>query len=213
MSRIVKIIIGTIAALGSVSTASAETMVAPTLEWLADHCPDSGVYEVERVQAKPDKTKVVHYKLKSVLRGDPPRTLNRSVAASQSPARADEHLIAFQRYKDRTARALQIIDLGTPATRGSSSIAVNSQLELLTDRKSIMKTFRARLKKRPKADPVLVGDYSKDNRFELDLYMSPFAAIYGGSSCYLRVPIDLVKTAAAAARAQRKIRASKTRGR
>ena len=178
-------------------SANAEIMVAPTLDWIADHCPDSGLYKVVSVNPK---TQAVSYKLHKVLRGDPPKTLEHVVGSKGVPKPADDFLVAFQRYEDGTTRRpLQVINLTKPATRGFSSVAITSRLDVLTDKKSILKTFRARLKRKPKVDPVLVGDYSKD-RFELDYNTPAHSAIYGGSSCYLLIPADLVKMAKAAAK-------------
>ena len=59
--------------------------------------------------------------------------------------------------------------------------------------RDILKVFEGRLKSHPKGDPVEIGDYSKDNRFELGLHLELFWAVYGGSACYLRVPKDLVE--------------------
>ena len=54
------------------TTAQAEIIVAPSLEWLADHCIDSGIYVVTKVKEEDGKNRVkLHMTLKRGLRGTP----------------------------------------------------------------------------------------------------------------------------------------------
>lgn len=87
------------------------------------------------------------------------------------------------------------INLDNPATGGYKTIAISCDVKLLKTKNEILKVFEERLKSNPKADPVVIDDYSKDNRFELDYADSPelFSAIYGGSAYYLKVPADLIE--------------------
>jgi hypothetical protein len=71
-------------------------------------------------------------------------------------------------------------------------IAVTSDLKILEDKRKILSLFRDRLKKQAKVDPVKIGDYSKDNRFELQDDTELYKAVWAGSSCYLRIPSDLL---------------------
>ena len=183
-------------------------MVASTLEWLADHCPDAAVYEAAAAAKLENLTACheVEFALKETFRGAPPETAGGRYCRGQSPPAptepeivepGDRFLICFQRYEDGTKRIVQMVNLSKPQTAGVTHVAVTSDLKLLTDGGAILKTFRDRIRKRPRAEPVRIGDFSKDNRFELQPGMEPWPAVYGGSSCYLRIPKDLLPGARA----------------
>lgn len=183
------------------TTAQAEIIVVPSLEWLADHCIDSGIYVVTKVKEEDGKNSVkLHMSLKRGLRGTPTKETEQGYykVRLSEPTRAlvkkgDEFLICFQYYNTGEKRAIQTINLDHPQTAGFPVIAASCELKLLKTKKDILKVFEGRLKSHPKGDPVEIGDYSKDNRFELRGHTELFSAIYGGSACYLRVPKDLVE--------------------
>jgi hypothetical protein len=187
--------------LGIPSVVRAEIMVGATLEWLADHCPDSAIYEVRVVEKKPDliHSYKVSFLLKRTLRGKPPEKTTDSyypgkhVGTNSSSVRVgDEFLICFQHDRTGEARSVQLVNLSRPALAFPGFIAVSCDLKLLKSKKDILKVFEHRLESHPKGDPIEFHDYSKDNRFELEWGTEVHGAIYSGSSCYLRVPKDLV---------------------
>lgn len=192
-----------VAVVASAAASRAEIMVAPTLEWLADHCIDSGVYRVARVDKKPNLNRVYEITLQrsKPLRGKPTSQVRETYSAQTPPREkrkrpavrvGDEFLVCFQHYEKGQRRVVQLINLSNPQKRGYNTIAVTSKLELLRDGKRIRRLFEQRLKSHPKGDPVLIHDYSKDNRFELDFDSDVYQAIYSGSSCFVRIPSDLV---------------------
>jgi hypothetical protein len=64
--------------------AHAETRVTPTLEWLADHCIDSGIYVVSEVQAKEQKNHVnLKLMLKRVFRGEPAKEIGQDYVSDR----------------------------------------------------------------------------------------------------------------------------------
>ncbi|MEE8287219.1 MAG: hypothetical protein V3R72_11040 [Gammaproteobacteria bacterium] len=187
--------------VASSRTAAAEIVVASTLEWLADHCIDSGIYRATRITKVADPTDGhrVAFARQEMLRGDPTESVNELYYRPKlRPGEdrtivevGDEFLICFQHYGTGEKRAVQLINLSNPQDIGASFIAVTSQVRILREGAVILKVFRNRLKDRPEGDPVEVGDHSRDNRFELAPGMEPYKAIYAGSSCYLRIPADL----------------------
>ena len=187
--------------LGLSTVANAEIMVAASLEWLADHCIDSGIYRVVDAQQKEGKNNFeLLLALKQTLRGKPIKWTKElyyktRLSNDKRPLvrQGDEFLICFQHYSTGEKRAVQIINLDNPQIAGFSLIAVSCDLKLLKTKENILKVFERRIESHPKADPVEISDYSKDNRFELRAHTEIFAAVYGGSSCYLRVPKDLAE--------------------
>ena len=178
----------------------AEISVAPSLEWLADHCVDSGGYVVTNVTERVENNSLeLSLMLKKGLRGQPPNEIQQRYykVHLSDPKRAlaqkgDEFLVCFQHYDTGEKRVVHTINLDNPQTGGFSFIAASCNLRLLKTKNDILKVFKERLESHPKADPVEISDYSEDNRFELEVHTELFSAIYGGSSCYLRVPDDLV---------------------
>jgi hypothetical protein len=197
-----KLLLAAIVVLLSGRFAAAELMVAPTLEWLADHCVEIGVYRVTEVEKKLETgaSYRVKFARKAALRGDPQDTVEElyyqwgSETADDRPLVkvGDEFLLCFQHLSDGDRIAEQLINLSNPQRRGPPFIAVTSEFKLLEDRKAIMRAVRDRLKRHPEGDPVQHGDYSKDNRVELDAGTEPYAAIHSGSTCYLKIPRDLL---------------------
>ena len=181
--------------------AQAEILVAPSLEWLADHCVESGVYVVTGVKEKEGKKSVeLSLTLKKAFRGQPAKEIQQDYykVRLSDPQRAlvkkgDEFLVCFQHYTTGEKRVVQTVNLDRPQTAGYSLIAASCELKLLKNKKEILKVFEDRLKAHPEGAPVEVSDYSKDNRFELEGHTELFSAVFGGSSCYLRVPKDLVE--------------------
>ena len=181
---------------------AAEIMVAPTLEWLADHCVDSGLYRVTGVQKNAEVTEsyVVKFERQKSLRGEPKNTTEQSYFQFRLDARrkrqlvrvGDEFLICFQHLSDGARIAAHLINLSSPQTDGPTFIAVSSDFRILKDRQAIVDVFLNRLKRQPKGEPVMYGDHSKDNRIELSPSMEPYAALYSGSSCYLMMPKNAV---------------------
>jgi hypothetical protein len=188
--------------LASTRFATAEIMVAPTLEWLADHCIELGVYRVSVVEKKSDTVERYRVKLalKQALRGAPQDTVEELYYQFEPEADSDrpivnvgdDFLLFFQHLGDGERIASQLINLSNPQQRGPAFIAVTSDFKLLDERMAILGVVRNRLKRRPKGDPVQCGDRSKDNRIELRPEKEPYAAIYAGSTCYLNMPKDLL---------------------
>jgi hypothetical protein len=182
--------------------AHAEIAVAPTLEWLADHCIDSGVYQVTEATKLKDLTASykVAFTLDEALRGDPAKSVEERYGRFPFPAPedppfvevGDRFLICFQHYESGERRVVQLINLFKPSTASARQIAVTSDVKILTDGNKIVDVFRDRLKKRPKGDPAMMGDRSKDSRYELRPDMAPYEGIYAGSKCYLNIPVDLM---------------------
>lgn len=181
--------------------ARAEILVAPSLEWLADHCVESGVYMVSGVKEKDGKNRAgLSLTLKKGLRGQPDKELQQDyyTVRLSDPERpfvkkGDEFLVCFQHYTTGEKRAVQTINLDNPQTAGFSLVAASCELKLLKTKKDILRVYEDRLKSHPEGEPVEISDYTKDNRFELRGHAELFSAVYGGSSCYLRVPRDLVE--------------------
>ncbi len=177
-------------------------MVASTLEWLADHCIDLGVYTVTAALPRKGQTNSsdVTFQLNRTLRGKPVARFEDLYYAVSRPPKVklpivqvgDEFLVCFQHYRTGEKRSVQRISLSKPQTVGYPHIAVTSKLKILKNGKQILKVFEGRLKQRRKVDAVRIDDYSKDNRFELEPQMQPYYVIYSGSSCYLRIPKDLL---------------------
>lgn len=93
--------------------AHAEIMVAPALEWLADHCIDSGGYVVSEVQTKRNDILSLRLMLKRALRGEPAREIeeyyygtHRSYPERASAKEGDEFLICFQHYENGAKRVV-----------------------------------------------------------------------------------------------------------
>ena len=209
MTRILPI--AAVIVLGIPAAVRAEIMVAATLEWLADHCADSGVYEVRSVRKVEHLTNShkASFSLKRTLRGKPPRVVTDSYYPSKhvheerpSVRVGDEFLICFQHYSTGEVRPVKLINLTNPGLSFPTFIAVTCDLKLLRNGKDVLKVFEGRLRLFPKGDPVEISDYSKDNRFELEPHTEPFSAVWGGSSCYVRVPKDLGGKAKAASELQ-----------
>jgi len=198
-------------AISTPSTARAEIMVAATLEWLADHCRESGIYKVQSVEKKEHLTNSyeVSFVLARELRGTPPQTTADSYGPSKyvhvdrpSVQVGDEFLICFQHYTRTEVRPVQLINLTNPGLSFGKFIAVSSDLELHRRKADILKIFFIRLRSHAKCKPVEIGDYSQDNRVELESGTEVFSAVYGGSACYVRVPEDLLPDARQAAAIQ-----------
>ncbi len=182
--------------------AQSEIMVASSLEWLADHCIDSGVYRVTSVTK--EKELIACYKvafaIQETLRGSPAKSAEERYQRFPPPVpedspiveAGDEFLICFQHYENGDKRIVQLINLSKPQAIGASYIAVASDLKILKDKAKILSLFRDRLKKVEKGDPVKIDDYSKDNRFELHDDTELYKAVWAGSACYLRIPSDLL---------------------
>lgn len=182
--------------------AQAEIVVASSLEWLADHCIDSGIYRVTSVTK--EKNLAASYKvafgLQEALRGNPAKSTEESYqrwppsAPDDSPivAVGDEFLICFQHYDKGDRRIVQLINLSRPQSNGAENIAVTSDFKILKDKNQILSLFRDRLKKQAKGDPIKIDDYSKDNRFELRQDTELYKAVWAGSTCYLKIPSDLL---------------------
>jgi hypothetical protein len=129
------------------SAGRAEIRVAATLEWLADHCRESGIYKVQSVEKKEHVTGSykLSFALERELRGRPARTTSAAYypgkhvhADRPSVQVGDEFLICFQHDVMNEVRPVQLINLTNPALSFPKFIAVSSRLELL----------------RRKADPV-----------------------------------------------------------
>jgi hypothetical protein len=172
-----------------------------------------GVYEAREVE-KVERLNHCHkvsFVLKRGLRGKPPRTVTDSYYPGKHVHKdvagvrmSDEFLICFQHYSTGKVRPVQLINLTNPGLSFPTFIAVSCDLKLLRSGRDVLKVFEGRLRLRPKGDPVEISDYSKDNRFELDPHTEPFSAVWGGSTCYVRVPKDLVGRVKAASQAQAK---------
>ena len=125
------------------TTAQAEISVAPSLEWLADHCIDSGIYVVTKVKEEDAKNSVkLHMTLKRGLRGTPTKETEQGYykVRLSEPNRAlvkkgDEFLICFQHYHTGEKRAIQTINLDHPQVAGSPVIAASCELKLLRPRR------------------------------------------------------------------------------
>jgi hypothetical protein len=182
--------------------AQAEIMVASSLEWLADHCIDSGVYRATSVTKEKDLTACykVAFAIQETLRGNPAKSAEERYQRFPPPVPedspivevGDEFLICFQHHENGDRSIVQLINLSKPQAVGVPYIAVTSDLKILKDKRKILSLFRDRLKKQAKVDPVKIGDYSKDNRFELQDDTELYKAVWAGSSCYLRIPSDLL---------------------
>lgn len=190
---------------GLCNLVQAEIMVAPSLEWLADHCIESGIYVVSDIKEEENKVSVtLSLTLKKGLRGPPSKEIKQRYykiklidPESVFVKKGDEFLICFQHHKTGEKSVIQKINLDNPQIRGSD-IAATSELKLLKTKKDILKVFEDRLKFNPKGDPVESGDFSKDNRVELKPSCGElFYAVFSRSACDLRVPKDLEKKAIA----------------
>lgn len=180
----------------------AEIAVTSSIEWLADHCIDSGLYQVHKLATKEGLINgyTCYFKLSKKHRGNPPesvsekyyRTLNSEPIKYPIVKEGDEFLIFWQHYIEGDRRIVHMINISNPALSCSRFIAVNSKLKLLKNKEEILRTFEARLKEKSIADPVLVGDYSKDNRVKIPYDIELFKAVFSGSSCYIRIPLDLI---------------------
>ncbi len=183
------------------STARAEIMVAATLEWLADHCRESGIYKVQSVEKKEHLTNSydVSFVQERELRGRPPQTTADSYGPSKyvhvdrpSVRVGDEFLICFQHHSRTEVRPVQLINLTNPGLSFGKFIAVSSRLELLRRKEDILAVVFFRFRSHRQGKPVEIDDYSQDNRVELESGTEVFSAVYGGSTCYVRVPEDLL---------------------
>ena len=181
----------------------AEISVTPTLEWLADHCIESGVFVAATVNEEPG-TRTYRLKLcrKETLRGQPEKLIrfdysDHRAKGDRMPVvkNGDRFLVCLQHYTNGEKRVVHAINLTRPQVAGSEVIAVTADVQLLKDGDQILKVFQKRIKTHPKHHPVEISDYSKDNRYELDLPWDHelMRAVYAGSSCLLRLPHDLAK--------------------
>ena len=180
--------------------AKGEISVTASLEWLADNCIDSAVYTVTDIveKKKLQNGYTVSLKLKESFRGQPSEIIKVTyykVGKEKHPIveKNDEFLVCFQHNRNGNKQPVQIINLDKPQQGGYKFIAVSTDLKLMKKKENILKIFKDRIKKNPKRDPVLISDYSKDNRYELIPFTKVWRAIYGGSSCYIRVPKDLIE--------------------
>lgn len=191
-----------IVATAASQPAQAEITVASSLEWLADHCIDSGVYRVTTVIKEKDLTASykVAFAIQETMRGNPKESTEERYQRFPPPVPedspivevGDEFLICFQHHENGERSVVQLINLSKPQTVGVPYIAVSSDLKILKDKRKILSLFRSRLKKQAEVDPVKIGDYSKDNRFELQDDTELYKAVWAGSNCYLRIPTDLL---------------------
>lgn len=180
----------------------AEIMVASSLEWLADHCIDSGVYRATSVTKEKDLTACykVAFTIQETLRGNPAKSAEARFQRFPAPVPEnspivevdDEFLICFQHHENGDRSIIQLINLSKPQAVGAEYIAVTSDLKILKDKRKILSVFRDRLKKQAKVDPVKVGYDSRNNWFELKADTEVYRAVWAGSSCYLRIPSDLL---------------------
>jgi hypothetical protein len=186
------------------SAAGAEIMVTASLEWLADHSIDSAIYTVTALQEREGLIDAYTITLErtETLRGHPVKTTRvlyqrvpRGKGVNPAPVveKGDEFLMCFQHYRTGEKRPVQVINLDRPLNRGFKYVAVNKDLKVLQNKADILEVFRARLADHPIGEPMVIDDYSRDNRFELQPYTEVYSAIYGGSACYLLVPDDLVE--------------------
>ncbi len=185
-------------------SAQAEIIVESSLEWLADHCIDSGVYRATSVTKEKALTACyrVAFSIQETLRGHPKESIEHRYHSVSPPALTgspivevgDEFLICFQHHENGDRSIVQLINLSRPQAVGASCIAVTSDLKILKDKRTILSHFKDRLKRNPDGEPVKIGDDSKDNRLELDIESEIYKAVWAGSSCYLRVPSDLLPT-------------------
>lgn len=188
--------------IAAAQPAQAEIVVASSLEWLADHCIDSGVYRATSVTKENDLTACykVAFTIQGTLRGNPARSAEARYQCFPPPIPedspivrvGDEFLICFQHHENGDRSIVQMINLSKPQAVGAEYIAVTSDLKILKDKRKILSVFRDRLKKQAKVDPVKFGDHSRDNRFELQADTEVYKAVWAGSSCYLRIPSDLL---------------------
>jgi hypothetical protein len=179
----------------------AETTVAPSLEWMADHCVDSGIYTVIGIRkVKEGNLLELDLQLKRGLRGNPKKEIKQQyyklrLSDEKKPLVEidNEFLICFQHYNTGEKRVIQTINLDNPQLAGFSLIAVSCDLKLLKNKKEILEVFETRLKSHSTAEPVEISDYSKDNRIDMGPNAEIYSAIYSGSACYLRIPDDMVE--------------------
>ena len=192
------------------SLVSAETIVAPSLEWLADYSAASGTYRVRAVNRLSQGYKI-ELQQEAKLRGNPPsrftasyyawRKSIRSGPSAGSPTRralvdqGDKFLICFERRSKDSLQARQLINLTYPQRNGPAFTAITSRGKLLTDGPSILRSFQQRLRQRPAGEPATLSLNSPGRRMELEVGNAAFRALYSGSACYLLVPDDLAPSA------------------
>jgi hypothetical protein len=104
--------------VAAAQSAHAEIAVAPTLEWLADHCIDSGVYQVTEATKLKDLTACykVAFTLDEALRGDPAQSVEERYAFVEV---GDRFLICFQHYENGERRVVQLINLSRRSYKSS----------------------------------------------------------------------------------------------
>ena len=187
------------------SSVRAEIICGVTLEWLADTCPYVGIYSTQTIS--PDSPGSLHISatLTKSLRGEPPKTFSFNYptfnTASQRSARAPEvgdKFLLFLRAADTRSKEIrweQIISLTHPSAHGYAHVALRPDFTLLTDGDQIVKVVSERIAKKA-VIPTPWREYPHDRfRVEVPMDTPAFSAIWGGSSCYLIVPDDLLEVA------------------
>jgi len=168
-----------------VSPASAEINVGYSLDWLVDSCPHIAV--VQRVEKKlPDR--VVEAGVKSVLKGDPPRSGRFDYYTPSDMKLGNEFLV----FWDANKHFRYAIDLDQAPT-SSFSAAFTDDFKVYTDGEDIVDAAKERLRHKP-AGPVRVDANNRPKRgaicLDVPVDSAAWKIMWGGSACYLWVPAD-----------------------
>jgi hypothetical protein len=189
--------------LFAASDSLGEVWGAYTLEWLADHCHDSGIYSVkgtEEEKREHSKGYNITLKLSRKFRGEPPPEVLHGYYAIKwvktslpSVREGDEFLVCIQRDETGSACPIQLINLTNPGLYFPSIVAISCDLRLLRNREDILKVFEDRLSSHPDTTPEIYGERLRGMSIEVDYGAEIHKAIWGGSDCYVEVPDDCIQ--------------------
>ena len=94
-------------------------------------------------------------------------------------------------------RLEEVINLTKPICGCELRAALEPDFSVLTDRTAIEKVVKDRIATKP-LTPTPWGDYPDDRfRLEIPRGTAAYRAVFGGSSCYLIVPDDLLSASKA----------------
>ena len=190
-----------IALLVAASTAAhGEIQVGESLEYLADTCPYIGVYTFDHMSPGSKDCLPVVASLTKTLRGQPPSLTtftcpNPDSAWNQMRIKlhsGDHFLVFFRDAGTNDVRIEVVISLTEPIRGGELSAALEPDFSVVSNEVAIEKIVHDRIASKP-VRPVRWRDYP-DNRFRLEVPPGTpaYGALFGGSSCYLIVPDDLL---------------------
>ena len=174
-------------------TLRAEVTGTASLEWLADKSVNVGIYQVAQTRRESASTFSLSFRLAETLKGTPSQSRTSKDSEPPNVDIGDRFLIFFLKFDDdEEAAAYHVINLSSPPSEGLKSLAINCKFEVLTEGAAILATVRGRLRSHPAAALTSRREYITSLSVEVPYGSPAHKILYRGSSCFLRVPEDLI---------------------